>query len=275
MNQTKSKFKITPLDLIIVLSILSLSALAVLCYFFVDTPLFEITRIAPLKRHLNPWQDAFRQLGKTWLVIWLLLLWGWVSNKPRILLMGLLALLVLAPFIGSLKGFNHRVRPKDGIKAPARAATGDYKLRSSSFPSGDTANCFAVAVILSSCTGGLWPIALFATAAAIGVLRVTALAHYPSDVFAGAAIGILCGWIALHLSRKWPLIVDAKQFTNPARDRLGIIIVAMLLFVSLIERVNPIFMFLKKFGLILILLLLLYKKSDIHTRLRKKLPSRP
>ncbi|MBW8001132.1 MAG: phosphatase PAP2 family protein [Planctomycetes bacterium] len=265
----KTKFKITRLDIIILLSILFLSALAILCYFFVDTPLFEITKIAPLKRHLNPWQDAFRQLGKTWLVIWLLLVWGWLSNKPRVLLMGILALLILAPFVGSLKGLHHRTRPKDVIKAPARAATGDYKLRSSSFPSGDTANCFAVAVILSSCIGGLWPIPLFATAAAIGVLRVTALAHYPSDALAGAAIGILCGWIALHLARKWPQIADAKQFTATARDKIGIAIIAILPFVSLIERVNPIFMFLKKFGLLLILLLILYKKNDIRTWLKK------
>jgi hypothetical protein len=34
-------------------------------------------------------------------------------------------------------------------------------------------------------------------------LRVLAAAHYPSDVFAGAAIGILCGWLAIYLSDRW------------------------------------------------------------------------
>ncbi|WP_405689431.1 phosphatase PAP2 family protein [Streptomyces sp. NBC_01185] len=69
---------------------------------------------------------------------------------------------------------------------------------SSSFPSGHTAaaTAFTAAVALT------WPVvgaACTVPAAMVAVERVHSGAHYPSDVAAGAAIGLASSWIIRHL----------------------------------------------------------------------------
>ena len=64
----------------------------------------------------------------------------------------------------------------------------DLNSRSQSFPSGHTATAVGLAVVLAAWyPRGRW---LFATIAAlVGLHRIQHLAHFPSDVFAGAAVG--------------------------------------------------------------------------------------
>ena len=61
-----------------------------------------------------------------------------------------------------------------------------------SFPSGHTAAAFAVAVALAGAPFGLGPAALI-LALGIGASRVYLGAHYPLDVGAGAALGMVAG----------------------------------------------------------------------------------
>ena len=61
-----------------------------------------------------------------------------------------------------------------------------------SFPSGHTAAAFAVAVALAGAPFGLGPAALL-LAVGIGASRVYLGAHYPLDVAAGAALGMVAG----------------------------------------------------------------------------------
>ena len=72
-----------------------------------------------------------------------------------------------------------------------------------SFPSGDTALSFGAATALAM----TWPAArlpALLVATAVGVSRVVVGAHYPSDVLAGALIGVACGLAA---QRLWAIVV--------------------------------------------------------------------
>lgn len=65
----------------------------------------------------------------------------------------------------------------------------------SSFPSGHTASSFAVATALFACSKK-WGIPAFIASAIIGFSRMYLYVHYPSDVFAGVIVGIICGILA-------------------------------------------------------------------------------
>jgi undecaprenyl-diphosphatase len=73
-------------------------------------------------------------------------------------------------------------------------------VHSSSFPAGHAATSAAGAVLLSFVFPRAWP--LFAVlAVAIAYSRLYVGVHYPSDVAAGAAIGVVCGAIGVLLWR--------------------------------------------------------------------------
>jgi len=66
----------------------------------------------------------------------------------------------------------------------------------SSFPSGHTVGAFAlVGVLLFASRSRALRFIAIALAAAIGVSRIFAFRHWPSDVFASAAAGLLVSWI--------------------------------------------------------------------------------
>jgi undecaprenyl-diphosphatase len=67
-----------------------------------------------------------------------------------------------------------------------------YVVHSSSFPAGHAATAFAGATVLALVVPRLaW--LLYLIAAAIGFSRIYVGVHYPTDVLAGAAIGVLAG----------------------------------------------------------------------------------
>jgi undecaprenyl-diphosphatase len=70
--------------------------------------------------------------------------------------------------------------------------------RSRSFPSGHSASAFAFATAASKELPPLAPV-LVPLAGAVAYSRVHAGVHYPSDVAAGAAGGVICGVIASRL----------------------------------------------------------------------------
>ncbi len=95
----------------------------------------------------------------------------------------------------AIKAITHRKRPSD--VAPGQPFTETFfsgttsPLRGSSFPSGHAAGAFSVATVVATrYKHHRWvPWAVYGFATAVSLSRVTDLAHFPSDVFLGAALG--------------------------------------------------------------------------------------
>ena len=95
----------------------------------------------------------------------------------------------------AMKGVSRRLRPAD-IPPNGDFSDSFFKANhnpfSSSFPSGHTISAFAVATVIARRYGHQhkWvPYAAYAAAGLIGFSRVPMQAHFPSDVFLGAALG--------------------------------------------------------------------------------------
>jgi membrane-associated phospholipid phosphatase len=68
-----------------------------------------------------------------------------------------------------------------------------------SFPSGHTSTAFAAASLIDANQGGALGVSAYGLAGLTGYSRMEARRHYPSDVLAGAAIGILSAQVLDHL----------------------------------------------------------------------------
>ena len=91
-----------------------------------------------------------------------------------------------------MKAITRRDRPAD-VPAPQPFTNTFFKaqLTGSSFPSGHAAAVFSVATVVARrYARKRWvPFAAYGMAAVISLSRITQLAHYPSDVFLGGALG--------------------------------------------------------------------------------------
>ncbi len=111
----------------------------------------------------------------------------WVSYAVAMGLSGLAAG-ILAQIVKPLVG---RARPELWL-GPAHYAPGS----STSFPSGHTVGAFALAGVLVFASRN-WPLRVtaFLLAFAIGLSRILAFRHWPSDVFASMALGLVTAWV--------------------------------------------------------------------------------
>jgi len=95
----------------------------------------------------------------------------------------------------AMKAVTRRKRPSDVLPTGSFNDTffsgGKSPFKGSSFPSGHAAGVFSVATVVAHrYHNHRWvPWASYAFATAISFSRVTTLAHFPSDVFLGAALG--------------------------------------------------------------------------------------
>ncbi|MGI8632674.1 MAG: bifunctional phosphatase PAP2/diacylglycerol kinase family protein [Solirubrobacterales bacterium] len=116
---------------------------------------------------------------------------------------------------GLLKVVVRRPRPSKLIALRARPLGGRPK--SSAFPSGHTASAAAFAVGAAQELPGLSvPLGVLATA--VGWSRVRTRANFPTDVFAGAAVG---GAVALATRRFWPVAPRTPAEIRPALTSVG------------------------------------------------------
>ena len=89
------------------------------------------------------------------------------------------------------------------------------EMRDYSFPSGHTAVAFtAVTVLYLTKMKPLWQICL-PIAALIAFSRLYLYVHFPTDVLAGALLGILFGWLGLRLTR-W---LEKKMKENSKKQK--------------------------------------------------------
>jgi undecaprenyl-diphosphatase len=129
--------------------------------------------------------------GAVWLAIALVLTVLW--RRPSIFATVLVADLA-ADLLAELgKVIVHRHRPFEHQLGPASSAH--------SFPSGHTATSFACATVLSS-VAPRWRAPFFVLAALIGLSRVYNGMHYPTDVLAGAVLGVLTALLLLAAVRR-------------------------------------------------------------------------
>jgi undecaprenyl-diphosphatase len=210
--------------------------------------------IAWLFAHRSTWQDnawvfAFRQLGKAGTPIWLLLVWSCLTNHWRPTLVTIAALILVSASVCPLKGLVLRYRP--GVMTPASQTAPPQEIswhERMSFPSGDTAVVFAVATTLSFLVSRLWTPALFAGAGAVGLLRVIALAHYPSDVAAGALIGTLCGLAAIRYIASRPAL-DQLRIPRNWRLGAGLVLILIVPFLSPFVGMRSLYSFLRVYAI--------------------------
>ncbi|MCX7924837.1 MAG: phosphatase PAP2 family protein [Fimbriimonadales bacterium] len=131
----------------------------------------------------------------------------------------------LLAFVGSgltaqiIKRMVPRLRPSnlpDAIVAP------DERIFHNSFPSGHTTTAFALAFWVFLLTQGtryrFWGYGALVLAGLVGLSRIYRGVHYPSDVLAGAAIGMLWGAIAYFTlnARRAPAPPDAVSLRDSA-----------------------------------------------------------
>lgn len=100
-----------------------------------------------------------------------------------------------------LKVATHRSRPV--LYTEEAPDVADDRKNRKSFPSGHTAVTFAMATSYAVLAHGQElshatrnSVVLFSSAAVVGVLRVVAGKHFPTDVLAGAGVGVTIGWLA-------------------------------------------------------------------------------
>ncbi len=234
-------------------------AVAAWCQLFIDIPLSKWISDHKIKWHKEiSCINSFRQLGKAWVIIWLLTLWGWLTRRSRSFLMGLIVLAVISPSILPIKIATQRYRPETSIRYSSMNINRFcFKAGDLSFPSGDTATVFAIAAVLTSGAG--WVKILrgaffFTIAGAIGALRIVSLDHFLSDVIVGAAIGILGGRIALQYSH----IVFKKDLTWMQtfweKYAVLVLLIGLPLLIALCETTSPLNTFLQGYGPILLII---------------------
>ncbi len=99
----------------------------------------------------------------------------------------IVGMLIAIPVIGDVKDIVKRPRP-ESAKAYGLAINNSY-----SFPSGHALSIFLAATLLGAFFGWRFYAAGYFIAIAVSLSRLYLGVHYPSDILAGAAIGIVMG----------------------------------------------------------------------------------
>lgn len=149
---------------------------------------------------LIPLWSNLGNAGLIWIAAAAVLLCFKRTRRAGVLALGAMALNLLAVNV-VLKHLVSRPRPwlvVEGLETLLRSNDPN------SFPSGHTSAAFAFAAALCRGLDVRWAKVLAAAGAVLmGWSRVYVAVHFPSDVLAGAAIGVLCGLLAAWLYRRF------------------------------------------------------------------------
>ena len=147
----------------------------------------------------DSWSFAVKTLGRFWVSLWMLFLFAWASGRRKVIPCGLIAFALAGATVLVLKPVIGRPRPDRSILEATLPPVEIQDYNDYSFPSGDSVEVMAIAVVLAAFLGKRWRPLPFVIAAGVAALRVGSARHYPSDVLGAAALGLICGYAALRL----------------------------------------------------------------------------
>ena len=129
---------------------------------------------------------------------------GWWLTRERLMVLGLRGLVALVGSTVIVQLLKHLI----GRPRPRLAHADDFTLGPSlaigldAFPSGHACNAFAAASVLAWLAPGL-RVPAFLIAGLVGLSRIVRGSHFPTDVFAGAMLGVLIGSLAATGFKRW------------------------------------------------------------------------
>lgn len=168
---------------------------------------YEILEEWNIENHTAGLDNTFRFFsnGNTFFIIGaplVLLGDGYFNNNKQMIAAGrdaLVSLGVSTIVTFAMKDSFKRERPFLKYPDVVKLSSGG----GSSFPSGHTSSAFAVATSISMCYPKWYVIApCYLWAGAVGVSRIVLGVHYPSDVLAGAVVGMGSAWLT-NKAGKW------------------------------------------------------------------------
>lgn len=180
----------------------------------------EIQMLNAIQTLRNAFLDALMPMISNGIVLWFVLMAVLLIRKKTrragwIMLTSIVLELILCNLI--MKNIFQRVRPCDvnqAVELLVNRPT-DY-----SFPSGHTALSFAsVSALWFSGEGRKGRIPALAFAFLIAFSRLYLYVHYPTDILAGIAVGIFCGWAGFRIVQTITHRREALQAVSGA-DRL-------------------------------------------------------
>lgn len=248
---------------ITIIAVAALSILSLLSYMFWDQNLLTWQR-QNLEHFNKPLViKAVVQLGKAWLLVWLLFCWALLTTCRKKALIALIALFLLIFAVFPVKSIIHRPRPSDVSSSSTQPDKELHIFKSWSFPSGDTASIFAVAAAILPFIG--WPARTFALALAslVAILRVVQYAHYLSDILAGAAVGIIAAYLAHQLIKSKPVLTkNLLQFLDLKIILAVVIIIPLIIVFS--KGLDDLFIFSVFYPPLVIIIYLLSKAKKSY-----------
>lgn len=147
-------------------------------------------------KFLKGYTSYFKGFGKGDVIVLLAFLLGFCGLKQRAVAI-ICALIISGLLVLPLKVTVQRERPQGKSFV--------------SFPSGDAATAASFAQALSAGSPVLIPVGVV-TAISVSAGRVLSLAHYPSDVIAGMALGIIAGIMGIEISRRYAMMLRQRHF---------------------------------------------------------------
>ncbi|MBI5525523.1 MAG: phosphatase PAP2 family protein [Deltaproteobacteria bacterium] len=128
------------------------------------------------------------------------IIWRNKSGRIRALVACISAMAVGGLLVQAAKLAVPRPRPAaDGV-IEARINDLSGGLRTRSFPSGHAQTAFGAATVVLAESGAAAGAVAFGIALLVGLSRVYLGAHFPSDVLAGAFLGVVIGWLAVYIA---------------------------------------------------------------------------
>lgn len=134
------------------------------------------------------------EFGAVWSLLGIALV---IESKYRIIGLMVIAALIFTTIMGEgvIKNLVKRSRP---CKDMTQQDLVVRKPNTYSFPSGHTASSFAVANVLLTCFAGVG-VAFLIIASLIAFSRMYLYVHYPTDIIAGIALGLLCSQATIYM----------------------------------------------------------------------------